>query len=191
MSRYPYNPWPVSLFTTPCQRVLSLEDVANDAASSLSEVRAAGRALLHAQPAGFTVPTGSLQGDRTILLADRLLSFVQSVGYHEDRPGEEWFQRPDYTLRHGGDCEDLSTLFVALAKTLGLRARLEWFTQPNASLNHVTSKVWLGPNHRVPVDEDGWAWAETTMRGARLGECPYDALERLQAWHVFGMGAAA
>lgn len=114
--------------------------------------------------------------------AQAALTAAQSRAYVPDPAGEEWFQSPGYTARFGGDCEDLASLFVLLARKLGLDARLVWITQPKQELNHVTAVVaYCGD----------WRWADASMRGARLGENPYDAVARLNAHHILGIKKAS
>lgn len=115
--------------------------------------------------------------DRPHLLAEAALRQAQSYTYRPDPPGE-WFQTGIETLAVGGDCEDLSVVFVALARLLGLRAELVWITQPHQALNHVTADVL--PSGR-PL------WADASIRGAMVGESPYDAIHRVKAYHVQGV----
>ena len=87
-------------------------------------------------------------------------------------------------LRGQGDCEDMSILFVALARALGFRANTMWIQQDGAFQNHVAATVYIptviAPS-RAPM------WAETTIDGARLGEHPWVVVERLgHTPRVFG-----
>lgn len=107
---------------------------------------------------------------RAEVLADLGLRAVQSLPYVPDPEGQEWVQGVDYTFAHGGDCKDLSAALAAVYRTLGLRAEVYWITQTGRPLNHVTVRVFLGGQ---------WRWAEPSIRGARLGESPYDALRRM------------
>jgi hypothetical protein len=89
-----------------------------------------------------------------------------TVRYIED--GIEQYQPTMTTLRLGGDCDDSARALVALAKSVGLQARL--VAPP-------------GLNHALAEIHDGKAWrlAETTLRAARYGEEPRAALRRLRA----------
>jgi len=107
-------------------------------------------------------------------LACAALRVAQRSGYQRDQPGE-WFQSVRYTVVHGGDCEDLSALFVSLAWLLGLDADLIWLEQPDRPLDHVAAKVLVG---------GAWLWADASVCGARVGESPYAAMDRLGAWYV-------
>lgn len=112
-------------------------------------------------------------------LAAAALRLVQQRPYIPPRQDVEEFQsvwsigRPGV----GGDCADLSVLLVSVYRTLGFPSEVIWITQAGKSLNHVTAKVWVDGAER---------WAEPTIRGARLGEYPYDAADRLRAWHSLG-----
>lgn len=108
----------------------------------------------------------------------------------------EEFQSAGYTLAIGqGDCEDLSVLYAAMARSLGYAARAVWLDQPKADNNHVAGQV-CAPGRvdpagalyavrvyapeRGPECDGGWAWVETTLPGARAGEHPYAAHARLR-----------
>ena len=74
------------------------------------------------------------------------------------------------TLELGGDCEDLSKAIVALDLAALLRARVEWLPQPEENQDHVSARVLLA---------GVWEWQEASLAGARLGENPYQAAQRL------------
>jgi transglutaminase-like putative cysteine protease len=108
------------------------------------------------------------------------LAAAQAVPYVPDPPGE-WFQPVAYTLAHGGDCEDLAALVVALARALGLPARVVWMEEdPRLPLNHVSAQIFA---------RGVWLWAEATVPGARLGEEPHAAVARTGR-AVAGLSAA-
>jgi transglutaminase-like putative cysteine protease len=100
-----------------------------------------------------------------------VLNYVQNLGYIPDPPGE-WYQSGLYTIASrgkAGDCEDLAVLTVALLRLLGIDAWVWWLFQPGAALNHVTARA----------NVDGKTqWAESSVRGAMLGENPYRAAAR-------------
>ncbi len=62
-----------------------------------------------------------------------LYNFVtRNLTYYPDPNGQELIRGPSETLAYGGgDCEDLAILFVSLAKTVGLDARMA-FTEDHA-----------------------------------------------------------
>ena len=107
----------------------------------------------------------------TTAVTTALLRYVQrEVGYRPDPEGE-WHQGSVYTLAHGGDCEDLAVLLVAMLRCVGLGAAVVWYTvPPPAVLNHVTVRVDLGDGAGV--------FAEPSVYGAFLGEDPWDAATR-------------
>ncbi len=74
----------------------------------------------------------------------------------------------------GGDCEDLSALLMAVLYLLGFESRIVWIDQPGQAYNHVSLQVRLS---------DQWVWAEPSLEGAYLGEHPYAAMRRLDAFH--------
>ena len=87
-------------------------------------------------------------------------------------------------LRGQGDCEDMSILFVALARALGFRANTMWIQQDGAFQNHVAATVYI-PTVIAPSGAP--MWAETTIDGARIGEHPWVVVERLgHTPRVFG-----
>ncbi len=97
--------------------------------------------------------------------AARLLSAVQGRVRFEPERGEV-FRSPRATWERGaGDCDDSATLLAALASAAGLPAELVPMGAGGAP-THVVARI-LGQ------------WAETTLRGARLGEHPGAALSRL------------
>ena len=129
------------------------------------------------------------------------------VAYEQDPEGEEVFQTARWSIVGGvGDCEDKSVTFATLAILAGLDADVVWVSQPRARNNHVPGRVGLGrldgravPWVDAPWDDHGRyptvrvtvgpraagapdyrpVWAEPTLRFARVGEHPYDALRRL------------
>lgn len=113
--------------------------------------------------------------DPTLIdLAHAALRLAQRAGYQRDEAGE-LFQPVRYTIEHGGDCEDLAALFVALARALGLTAELIWIEQPDRPLDHVVAQVQI---------DGAWYWADASVCGAKVGESPYAAMDRLGAWYV-------
>jgi transglutaminase-like putative cysteine protease len=180
-SRYPARPFNVPLTTTACERLAILEELLGEAWRGSAAVARLGRALQQ----GRRAPRREL--------AARALRLVQALPYVPDPAGEEWFQPVDWTLRHGGDCEDLASALVAVAGAAGVPARLVWIDQPGQKLNHVSAQLWV--LERDPVEDgdprphDGWAWAEASVRGAALAEDPYRAAKR--TGQLANLGVAA
>lgn len=73
--------------------------------------------------------------------------FVQSVPYTSDETeptGKDWVKTPTETLVTGkADCEDLSVLFVSLARHKGYNAHMAWLKKPAnyKGLNHVVACI--------------------------------------------------
>jgi hypothetical protein len=82
----------------------------------------------------------------------------------------ETFAAPSTTLRVGyGDCDDSERVLLALARSLGLRARYVYFLQQGQPA-HVTVQI---------CDDGRWRWAETSIP-AHFGEHPFEAMKRLK-----------
>lgn len=108
----------------------------------------------------------SIVGDSKGLdAAARLLSAVQDRVAFEREP-KELFRSPRVTWQRGaGDCDDSAVLLASLASAAGLPAELVPMGAGGAP-THVAARLF-------------GRWAETTLRGARLGEHPEAALVRL------------
>jgi hypothetical protein len=111
------------------------------------------------------------------LLAQAALDEVHKLPYVPDPPTEDCYRDVELTARQGAECKGLNVFYVALLLRVGIRAEVVWIDQPGMPLNHVTSRVLL---------DDQQIWADASIRGARLGESPYEALQRTGAWHVVG-----
>lgn len=121
--------------------------------------------------------------------------------YAPDPPGEEMFQSVQWTIGGGcgaglspitgrqkgcADCEDQATLLVALCLALGIRARVKWIDQEGSPLNHVSAMAEL--------DGGTWVCTDATIPGARPGETPNQALDRVGPGfrsRIFGIENAA
>jgi transglutaminase-like putative cysteine protease len=125
------------------------------------------------RPSVQQLATIGVREDSERARAEGALAVVHALPYRADPHGDEVFQDADETIARGGDCEDLATLFVALARLVGLRAKVLWLNQQihGAALNHVFAQVL--------VDGD-WLDAETSIAGAQLGESPANAARRLR-----------
>lgn len=110
-------------------------------------------------------------------IARAALAAVQKVPYVPGPIGEEWMQGATYTLVHGGECKALSVLLCAVLRARGVPCEIVWITQTGKPINHVTVVVMNGNNQY---------WADPSVKGARLGESPYDAVRRTESWHVVG-----
>lgn len=192
---FPVTPWRVPDETPVCDRVKLLNDLATDgeqypAVRALADWvyrRAVYQCQKFAEAARQNQQMAAAMRNQdwfARMLALEALRTVQSLPYVHDPVNEEWLQTANFTLTgnggkpHGGDCKDLSVLLVAIERILGLRAEPYWITQNGQSINHVTARVWL----------DGrWFWQDGSIRGAMLGESPYEAEERLQTGVTGGL----
>lgn len=105
---------------------------------------------------------------REPFLARAIHRFVQdNVRFAEEHV--ETFRSPELTMQlASGDCDDHAVLVASIAKACGIPARIEGFGE--------------GISHVCPVLERPGRYAETTIKvldGARYGEHPYAAAERL------------
>jgi transglutaminase-like putative cysteine protease len=150
--------WLIASELPPSARVALLDSLADDATRRPS-----------VQQLAALVAVRSSQRSR----AQTVLSLVHALPYRPDPAGDEVFQDADETIAYGGDCEDLATLYVALARLVGLRAKVVWLNQQihGAALNHVFAQVLI----------DGrWLDVESSIAGAQLGESPANAARRLR-----------
>lgn len=113
---------------------------------------------------------GNHDGGRAVAAA--LLAAVQSrvrfVRDESERRGVDTFTGARGTWRRGfGDCDDSAPLVASLGLAAGLPVEL------------VAMAPDGGPDPTHVAARIGGLWAETTIRGAELGEHPYAAAERL------------
>jgi len=173
------KPYRVSDYLSPEDRVELLTRIAKSAAGKAVVCQAAQQAIQK-----YASVSGTRMGEPLSKrkIAQAILTFVQNdVGYVPD-PDGEWYQGVRYTLEHGGDCEDMAVLLVAMAACVDIRGKLIWLEQPKARLNHVTAKVFVedgGSFFRKPSGKLLWEWAEPTISKAKVGQHPYDAAR----WH--------
>lgn len=111
--------------------------------------------------------------------AAALATMQENVPYVKHKTDDQWFQPVWITARRGGMCADLGPLLSSVLCELNVPNRLQWIDQIGAAANHLTVQVRLDP--------DGWQYADPSILGARVGETPYEALERTQAWDRVGM----
>jgi len=162
--------WRVPDTWTPDERLCEGERLADVGASAPRTVELAG---------AIRERFGGVLGQ-----AAAVLVVVQALPYVPDPGGEEWLQSVAETWERGGDCEDVSTAVVALARAVGLRARLVWLPLPGEAFPHVSAQISPDPAS-VPSATATWWWAEPSVR-AHLGEYPLDAAARLNHWRPFG-----
>lgn len=143
------------------ERIDILQDI-GIRGSNLPEIRELAQIVLSRAPA-----------HDDLALAAECLNAVQHLEYHQhpdDGTGSDLFQRVDYTIAYGGNCEDLGSVLVALYTHLRFRSIVLWIPQRDKPLNHVSVVV------RV---RGRWGWADPTVGGATLTESAYQAIKRL------------
>lgn len=108
--------------------------------------------------------------DHTPVGIARMLLAVVGEGVDFLPEPRELFRPAQTTLEDGvGDCDCSARAYLALARAAGLQAGLATLGNPPT---HVAPIVHLG-------EPQGWTWAETSLRGAELGEHPIAAARRL------------
>jgi hypothetical protein len=163
--------------TTPvCERIDLLQDLAVFGSGSLVIQARSLIVLNRVQPIAARATQHAGEWYQW-LIAEEALKEVHKLPYVADPPSEDCYRDVELTARQGGECKALNVFYVALLLRLGIRAEVVWIPQPDHPLNHVASLVWL--------DEQP-LWADASIAGARLGESPYEALQRTGAWHIVG-----
>lgn len=129
--------------------------------------------------------------------AQRLMDAIEQLITYEDGPDFEMFQSVPFTLFSGlgqgispitgkpkgiGRCSHRTSVFVAFCKALGFNAKARWFQQTGAPRNHVAA--WVCDGAQGMAHFGGCFVAEVTIPGARFGEDPYKALDRLGNTHA-------
>lgn len=79
------------------------------------------------------------------------------------------------------NCDNLSILYSSMCLYAGVPASVVWINQPKSQLNHVSTVVFLDGN---------WWWADPSIKGARIGETPYEAAKRTGNGAPLGMSPA-
>jgi len=161
--------------TTPvCSRVHLLHQFAIDGSRTEIVARLAARVMARVRVRVMDVQVHT--GDwYATLIAEEALAEVHKLPYQGDPPDKDCYRDVEITARQGGECKALNILLVAILLRLGVRAEVGWILQTGMPLNHVASKVWINGQ---PL------WADGSIHGAKLGESPYEAIERTGAYHV-------
>jgi uncharacterized repeat protein (TIGR02543 family) len=108
-----------------------------------------------------------------------LLAFTQYIQYQSDEEyvgPEEYWKFPLETLYdQGGDCEDTSILFAAMAHQAAEKLGMDYEVGLQLLPGHMAGAVKLTSNPRGwTTNPDGYIYAETTTTSYSLGEVPYD-----------------
>lgn len=130
----------------------AMSRAATAAAHDDPQIRQAAAGILRACPGWNTTPGGR---------AACLLAWVRrNLLFTPDPFGTELLQTPGATLQLGiGDCDDLTTLLLALARAVGIRARPVG-QGSGGRFSHVAPQLYIGGR---------WAWADPSLQDARLG----------------------
>lgn len=164
--------------TTPvCVRVGFLNQLAQSGSNAYSVERLTQRVAARSRSRARAQGAGPTPDWYKRILTEESLGEVHRLPYRGDPPTQDCYRDVDTTAIRGGECKALNILLVAMLIRLGIPAEIEWIMQPGMPLNHVTSIVKI----------DGEKlWADGSIRGARLGESPYKAIERTKAFHIVG-----
>ena len=103
------------------------------------------------------------------VLLEYILAFTQYIEYQSDEEymgTVEYWKFPLETLyEEGGDCEDTSILFCAIAHECREKFNMSYRTA-----------IWLLPGHMAgavwKTNDTDWSYAETTTTGFKLGDIP-------------------
>lgn len=121
--------------------------------------------------------------NRPDLLAHAVYTFVQRAIRYVRDPASEEFSDGAEILRQGfGDCDDKVRLFVGMARSVGLEARVRpvlALAPPSEGTGaapdfvHVQGEVrWPGSYRHPRARLGGWLTAELILRDAHLGDEP-------------------
>lgn len=136
--------------------------------------------LMHAQASADARDSAVMKVASNVMLSNRgedpaasILRRVQNLPNVQPRlpDGHDCYQGSVRTLLDGGNCSCKTILAMALATCCGIRTLVAWYVLPGASSNHVAPAFRVGGLWRI---------GETLLVGARLGEDPFAAQERLE-----------
>jgi len=75
--------------------------------------------------------------DYNYTIAATVFSLMKDIPFRKDLPGVETIQFPDYTLKYGGDCDDLSLCYSVLCFTAGVDTKWIISKQFGTQFDHV------------------------------------------------------
>lgn len=107
-------------------------------------------------------------------LARDLHRFVRdSVKYIADPSYEEISDTQTIFERGYGDCDDKARAFVALARSVGLEARIRPIFDGEGYFYHVQAEVrWPGSSRFLNAQPNGWVLVELILQACELGQSP-------------------
>jgi len=95
------------------------------------------------------------------------------IRYQRDPGLREDFAPAMVVLQRGwDDCDGKIKLAVALMRALGIEADVVPVWGSEGELSHVQLRVRFPGSNRVEGNQDGFLYAEITIRGAELGQSP-------------------
>ena len=107
-------------------------------------------------------------------MAREIHLFCQNaIRYQHDPDLVERLEPAELTLELGvGDCDAKARLAVALARALGIEAKV-WPIWKGPTLAHVVAGYrWPGSRSFPGARSDGWVIGDSTVKGAALGQSP-------------------
>jgi transglutaminase-like putative cysteine protease len=117
--------------------------------------------------------------NRLDLLAEAVFDYCKRAIRYVKDPASEEFSDGEQILRDGfGDCDDKVRLFVAMARSLGLDARVRPILQAAGAgerpdFTHVQAEVRYPGSYRHPRARlGGWLTCELILSAAKLGDEP-------------------
>ena len=107
---------------------------------------------------------------------DYILAFTQYIKYEYDEEAmsvEEYWKFPLETLYdQGGDCEDTSILFIAIAHQARSELDMSYGTALQLLPGHMCGAIKLTDSKTYTTNPTGYVYCETTSTGYSLGEIP-------------------
>jgi len=107
-------------------------------------------------------------------LARTLQRFVRDqIRYVPDPTYEEISDSQTILERAWGDCDDKARLFTALARAVGIDARVRPVEDEEGLFYHVQCEArWPGSDRMKNAQPGGWVLAELILRDCDLGDSP-------------------
>jgi transglutaminase-like putative cysteine protease len=118
-------------------------------------------------------------------LAREILRFTENAIHYVHDPSAEEFADVETILKRGADdCDGKARTFVALCRSVGLKARIRPVFQ-HGKFTHVQGEVRFPGSERDSLaEEGGWLVCDPIVRGARLGQAPPDIPKEGGAWRL-------
>lgn len=114
-----------------------------------------------------------------------ILFCVQQLPFIENPLDKDIYIPVKDTVRMGGDCKAKTALLLSGLWSRGIRAQALWVNQNGFPINHVFAALTFDPPE-ISDEDASWILADASIRGALLGESPYDAAKRLEDFRSIG-----